>query len=120
MVVTQTAGGLTASNSYEKLDVMLCSEGIVHVVGRPVGATVLEQVRPWMLDSSKFCTNVRGEFQQAGDRSILRTAGITVELSAKEGSLRFKGRDGKELMQERSNLPRTYEPSEVSQRYRIV
>jgi alpha-D-xyloside xylohydrolase len=121
MTVTRTAGGFTAENSYESLEVTLCSEGIAHVVARPAGAAPPEQARPWMIERAKACSGAHGEFLQQGDRSTLKTKGITVELSAKEGSLRFKGSDGHTLLSERGNLPRTYEAAAaVAQRYRIV
>ncbi|MDR3793245.1 MAG: glycoside hydrolase family 31 protein [Terracidiphilus sp.] len=119
MAVTHSETGIVATNSYESLEVTLCSQGVVHVVARPAGAVKLEQARPWMLETGIICPGTQAQFQQAGDLSALHTAGLRVELSAKEGSLRFKGSDGQILLRERGNLPRTYEASEVAKRYRI-
>jgi alpha-D-xyloside xylohydrolase len=112
-------GGLTAHNDREVLEVTVCGDALVHVVARPVGAPVSTASRPWMLDQAESCPGAAFQFSQSGGQTTLTTARLTVSLSAREGSLSFKTRQGETLVQEKGNLARTYLPAAAGSLYHI-
>jgi alpha-D-xyloside xylohydrolase len=113
MAVTPSATGLSAKSNYETLQVTVCAPGVVHVVARPAGAVEKESARPWILDRKQACPGAAFKFAEQSGSATVNTGELTVELSEKEGSLRFKSADGTLLARERSNLPRTYAASEA-------
>ena len=109
MQAERSAAGLTARNNREVLDVTVCSDSLVHVVARPLQAPPSTAQTPWMLDKAQSCPGTAFQFAQAGDETTLTTSHLTVTLSAREGNLSFKTRDGETLLQESPRLPRTYD-----------
>jgi Alpha-glucosidases, family 31 of glycosyl hydrolases len=119
MQVEKSADGFVARNDYETLKVTVCSETLIHVVGRPVMAQGASSERPWMLSQKQVCPGASFEFTQSGDKSTLATSMVDVTLSSERAMLSFAVHSGEELLRDEPRLPRTYLPSEVSGRYRI-
>jgi alpha-D-xyloside xylohydrolase len=109
MVAVQSSTGLTARNNRELLEVTVCSDSLVHVVAKPVSAPASHAPRPWMLDQQQYCPGTAFQFNHSGDETSLTTPRLTVILSAEGGNLIFKTHDGKTLLRENRNLPRTYD-----------
>jgi alpha-D-xyloside xylohydrolase len=119
MSIEKSPAGLTAHNDYEVLEVTVCGESLIHVVGRPAGTPVSQAARPWMLDKEKSCPGAAFQFSQSGGAATLTTAQLTVSLSARQGALTFKTLDGQTLVREYPDLPRTYLPSTTASLYHI-
>ena len=111
MEVAQTPTGLAARNNREVLEVTVCGDSLVHVVARPLAASVSTDARPWMLDPAAFCPGAAFQFSQDGDKAMLTTARLTVSLSLKRGILAFGASKGESFLRETFSLPRTYEPA---------
>ena len=119
MQVTQTSGGFRAENSRETLQVTVCGDSVVHVVGRPAGASESVSPRPWMLDSSQTCPGAASNFSQANGTATLSTSTLVVKLSAARSNLEIQTTQGEPLLHERPNLPRTYLPTNTAGLYHI-
>jgi len=119
MQAIQSAKGLTAQNDREALEVTVCGDSLIHVVARPVAAAASGAAQPWMLSAETACPSAPFQYSQDGDLTTLSTRRMSVSLSAKEGSLRFKTAAGEALLRENPSLPRTYEPSVSASLYTI-
>jgi alpha-D-xyloside xylohydrolase len=123
MHAVQTSGGFVATNDRETLEVTVCGDSLIHVTARPAGAAAAAEVQPWMLQPAEVCPG--GTFQFAESKgsgsetsetrssASLTTAQLKISLSEVDGNLTVRTVDGKELLHERQNLPRTYRPSET-------
>src|SRR6185503_1574276 len=80
MQVEKSSAGLAAHNDYETLQVTVCGEALVHVVGRPAGAQGPSSARPWILEQAQSCPGAPFQFTQTGDTATLTTAKIQVVL----------------------------------------
>src|SRR5438045_3433884 len=74
MQVEKSSGGFTAHNDYETLEVTVCGDTLIHVVGRPVGAQGPSSARPWMLEQAQSCPGAQFQFTQTGDTATISTA----------------------------------------------
>jgi alpha-D-xyloside xylohydrolase len=119
MQAVESAGGLTAHNDREVLEVTVCGESLVHVVARPVQAPLSDAPRPWMLDKTTACPGAAFKFGQSGDQATLTTSRLVVSLSARSGSLSFRTAQGETLIGEQHNLARTYLPSDSPALYHL-
>ena len=118
MQVVQTAGGLVATNDHEMLEVTVCGDTLIHVTARPAGAASSAEVQPWMLPAAEVCPGAAfqfGESKGAGSSgsASLTTGQLKISLSEADGNLTVRTAEGKDLLHERPNLPRTYRPSEA-------
>ena len=119
MHASETPGGLTAQNERETLEVTVCGDSLVHVVARPIGAPPSTSPRPWMLNRADACPGAPFQFSQSGDQTILTTTRLVVSLSDRDSALTFKTPQGETLIRERTNLPRTYLPTNTASLYHI-
>ena len=119
MQVEKSAGGLVAHNDYETLEVTICGDALIHVVGRPIGAQASSSPRPWMLEQSQSCPGSAFQFTQSGDTTTLATDKLEVSLSAQRGQLAFKLPGGQPLVREVPRLARTYHHSDAAGLYHI-
>ncbi len=119
MEVRQSPGGFIARNSREVLEVTLCSGSVVHVRAQPAGAPVSHSPRPWMLSQSEACPGAASQFSQSGGLATLTTANLAVTLAEKQSGLVIRTPQGETLVRERSDLPRTYLPTNTSGLYHI-
>ena len=108
MQVEKSSAGLAAHNDYETLQVTVCGEALVHVVGRPAGAQGPSSARPWMLEPAQSCPGAPFQFTQTGDTATLTTAKIQVVLSLPRAMLSFRLPGGEGLLREEPRLARTY------------
>lgn len=118
MHVVQSSGGFVATNDRETLEVTVCDDSLIHVTARPVGAASPAEVQPWMLPPAKTCPGASFQFGESkGSRSggfaSLTTPQLKIFMSEVDGNLSVRTNEGKELLHERQNLPRTYRPSET-------
>ena len=109
MQVQRTVAGISGRNDREELAVTVCGDSLIHVVARPIRATVSTTQRPWMLESSVSCPGASFDFRQSGQETDISTSRLTVTLSADRGSLQFKTAKGETLLRENESLPRTYD-----------
>ena len=119
MQAAQSSTGLTAHNDREQLEVTVCGNSLLHVTARPLGAKASAEVQPWMLSETAVCPGGAFQFSQANGVATLSTAQLTVSLSERDGNLTVKTLQGETLVRERSNLARTYLPSEAPGLFRI-
>lgn len=119
MQVEKSSSGLVAHNNYESLEVTVCGDSLIHVVGRPVENHSPASPRPWMLDQAQSCPGAPFQFSQSGDTNTLTTAKLTVVLSAQRAMLAFKTQSGENLLREEPRLPRTYTQSDAKGPYHI-
>ena len=93
MQVEESSGGFIARNDHETLEVTICGNALVHVVGRPVGAQATSSPRPWMLDQAQSCPGAQFQFTQSGatERSVYLPSGDdkTVSYSGEATTLKF-------------------------------
>jgi alpha-D-xyloside xylohydrolase len=118
MHAVQSPGGFVASNERETLEVTICGDSLIHVTARPAGASSAAEVQPWMLAPAEVCPGATFQFaeskgSESGGTASLSTAQLKISLSETDGNLTVRTADGKELLHERQNLPRTYRPSET-------
>jgi alpha-D-xyloside xylohydrolase len=113
MQAVQSPTGFAAHNDREQLEVTVCSNSLIHVTARPTGVRASPEVQPWMLAQTAVCPGAAFQFSQSNSSTTLTTAQLTVSLSDRDGSLTVKTLQGETLVRERSNLARTYLPSEA-------
>jgi alpha-D-xyloside xylohydrolase len=119
MQVVKTPGGFTAQNGRETLQVTVCSDSVIHVVGQPSPGSNSEAARPWMLAKSESCPGAAFQFSQAQGTATLSTSSLMVTLSEDRSSLAFKTPQGETLLHERPNLARTYFKTNTAGLYQI-
>jgi len=113
MQAVQSPTGFAAHNDREQLEVTVCSNSLIHVTARPTGVRASAEVQPWMLAQTAVCPGAAFQFSQSNSSTTLTTAQLTVSLADRDGSLTVKTLQGETLVRERSNLARTYLPSEA-------
>ena len=113
MTVQQSPGGFTARDDREVVDVTVCGDSLIHVTARPLNAPAAPEAQPWMLARTEACPGATFRFNDADGTATLATARLNVTLQKDAGSLIFKTPQGETLVRERSNLPRTYLPSDA-------
>ena len=119
METVASPAGFTAHNDRETIEVAVCGDALIHVTSRPVGAPEAAENQPpedqpWMLAKSDACPGAPFQFSRANGVSTLTTSRLAVTLSDRDGNLTFKTIEGETLVRERSNLPRTYLPSQAT------
>ncbi|HEX8712546.1 MAG TPA: TIM-barrel domain-containing protein, partial [Terracidiphilus sp.] len=119
MQVVKTAGGFSAQNGREILEVTVCSDSVIHVVAQPSPGSKSETARPWMLSPSEACPGASSQFDQSNDAATLTTSSLVVTLSKEHSNLAIKTAQGEMLMHERPNLPRTYFKTNTAGLYQI-
>jgi alpha-D-xyloside xylohydrolase len=112
--VEQTAQGFAAKIGSETLHVTVCGDDVIHVVAGPGDPSSSSPAEPWMLDASKSCPGASFHFAQDDREASLTTGALKVEFSLKNGNLGYRDLEGKSLLRESSNEPRTYEKAEVN------
>jgi alpha-D-xyloside xylohydrolase len=115
VVTVEAAGGdgFVAKVDGETVRVTACSDGVIHVVASPPGASGVAPKQPWMLPGFS-CSGGKASFEKSGDKASLTTTKLRVELSLKRGNLEFRSADGTSLLREGEAVPRTYEPVELN------
>ena len=111
--VTQQPDGVVVKTPADILRLTVCGPTLVHVVASPNGqAKDATPKQPWMVQS---CTP--GKFTLSTPRSgtakpvaTLDTGSIKVLISLDEDGLEFTDEQGKPLLQEFQNSPRSYQP----------
>jgi alpha-D-xyloside xylohydrolase len=114
---TQTPDGIKASNNREQIEIAVCSATLLHVTARPAEAPAAAGQQPWMIAGG--CPGAASQFSETNGAAQLTTEQLTVVLAERDGSLSVKTRQGKTLIHERPNLPRTYEPSAAAGRFHV-
>ena len=121
MQASQYPEGFIAQNDRETLEVTVCGDSLIHVTSQPAlpaesqaPASQPPETQPWMLAKSDACPGAPFQFSQANGVSTLTTSRLAVTLSDRDGNLTFKTIEGETLVRERSNLPRTYLPSQAT------
>ena len=138
MNTARSSAGFTAHNDREALEVAVCGDALLHVTSRPLEAPAGAETQPesqppesqppesqppefqpWMLAKTDTCPGAPFQFNQANGVSTLTTSRLAVSLSDRDGNLTIKTLDGETLVRERTNLPRTYLPSQAAGLYHI-
>lgn len=112
--VVPTNQGLRAAFGQERLDVTVCADSVIHVVATPGPSLPPQSQRPWMLNASKSCPGSQFTFAHDSYSATLETAKLEVVFDIEHGNLSFRTSGGGTLLNEGSNLPRTYEPVELN------
>ena len=119
MQVEKSSGGFTAHNDYESLEVTVCGDTLIHVVGRPIGSQAPSSARPWMLEQAQSCPGAQFQFTQTGDTATIATPKLQVVFSLPRAMLAFKVPGGESLLREEPRLARTYLRSDAPGLYHI-
>jgi len=109
----QSEHGIHATMGSEVLDVVVCSDSVIHVVAKP-NAEAKSGQKPWMLDASQSCPGVPFQFEHDVRVDTLKTKQLEVTFSLDRGNLSFRSIAGESLLREGNSLPRTYEPMQVN------
>ena len=112
--VQKTSHGILATAGEETLDVTVCAESVIHVVARPERSATGDAPRPWMLEPQQSCAGAPFGVTQDAHSISLKTSKLEVTLSLERGNLTFRTLDGESLLNEGTNIPRTYEPVELN------
>lgn len=120
MTVEQTADGLRAYNDYDELTVSFSAPGVLHVQAHPAGSAQRNDPRPWIEPAAAKSQSTSIAYTADAERVLIKSSEATVELNLREGSLRFKSPEGKWLLHEVGNLPRTYQRSEADGLLHVV
>ena len=113
VTVQKSERGFHATIGSESLDVTVCGDSVIHVLGKP--ATALPTgPQPWMLDAAQACPGALFQFAQDEKSATLTTAKLAVSLGLERGNLSFHVANGETLLRERDSIPRTYEPAQVN------
>ena len=120
--VQQTETGLRATIGPETLDVIVCSDAVIHVVSNPEKRDAPSSPRPWMLEPKEACPGVKFEFRQDEKAAHLKTEKLDVSLNLERGNLSYQTIAGDPLLNEGSSIPRTYEPVDLNgeRTYRVA
>ncbi|WP_420238741.1 TIM-barrel domain-containing protein [Telmatobacter bradus] len=114
MSAEKTASGLKAHNEYDEIELSFSAPGILHVQSHPAGSAQRNDPRPWIEEGAENRPSNFVTYSADAERVQISTAEASAELNLGEGSLRIKSPDGKGLLQERGDLPRTYQNSEAT------
>src|SRR5579863_120816 len=109
----QSVHGMHATVGAETLDITVCADSAIHVLGRP-NATAHTGEKPWMLDAKESCAGAPFQFTQDAKSATIKTATIEVSFGLERGNLSFRTLKGDALLREGNSIPRTYEPTEVN------
>jgi alpha-D-xyloside xylohydrolase len=105
--------GFQANVGSESLDVTVCGDSVIHVLGKP-GTAAPAGPQPWMLDAAQACPGAPFQFAQNEKSATLTTARLEVTLELERGNLSFRVANGETLLRERDSIPRTYEPAQMN------
>ena len=109
----QSEHGIRATMGSEVLDIVVCSDSVIHVVAR-ANADVVPGPKPWMLDQNQSCPGAPFQFAQDARAETLKTKMLEVSFSLERGNVSFRTVSGEPLLREGDALPRTYEPMQVN------
>jgi alpha-D-xyloside xylohydrolase len=109
VAVQQSTHGFHATIGSESLEVTVCGDSLIHVLGKP-NAEVQTGPQPWMLDASQSCPGATFQFAQDAKTATLKTEKLEVTLGLERGNLSFRAANGETLLRERDSLPRSYDP----------
>ena len=109
VAVQQSTHGFHATIGSESLEVTVCGDSLIHVLGKP-NAEVQTGPQPWMLDASQSCPGATFQFAQDAKTATLKTEKLEVALGLERGNLSFRAPNGGTLLRERDSLPRSYDP----------
>jgi alpha-D-xyloside xylohydrolase len=112
--VEQTSQGFRAAIGAETIELNVCGDATVHVVAWPQQASAPAARRPWMLDAKQSCPGAQFTFSQDGRSASVKTVKLNVSLSLFRGNLTFRTVAGEMLLNEGTNVPRTYDPVELN------
>lgn len=76
----QSEHGIRATMGSEVLDIVVCSDSVIHVVAR-ANADVEQGPKPWMLDASQSCPGAPFQFAQGAKADTLKTKQLEVNFS---------------------------------------
>lgn len=110
ITVEPSTQGFTAKIGSETLQISVCRDSVVHVVGRPTPSDT-DPAQPWMLSATEACPGAKFQFSQNGDIAALTTSKLKVHLSLKQGNLSYSAVNGEHLLNEFIQVPRTYDPA---------
>jgi alpha-D-xyloside xylohydrolase len=105
--------GIHAIMGAEVLDIVVCSDSVIHVVAR-ANAAVESGQQPWMLDQSQACPGAPFEFAHDQKADTLKTSRLEVTFALDRGNISFRTVLGDSLLREGDALPRTYEPVQLN------
>jgi hypothetical protein len=76
----QSEHGIRATMGSEVLDIVVCSDSVIHVIAK-ADAAVEPGQKPWMLDASQSCPGVPFQFAQNAKSDTLKTKQLVVCLT---------------------------------------
>src|SRR5207253_1124593 len=77
ITVTRTPTGLEARSTLEVLNVSVCRDTVLHVVGQAPSADATKLTKPWMLPAAESCPGARFTLEVSAESAVLKTAAIT-------------------------------------------
>ena len=109
----QTPQGTHATVGEETIEITVCANSVIHVVAKPK-ASEPEGRRPWILNAQHSCPGAPFTYAQDSRSSAIETETLEVAFGLERGNISFRTRSGYSLLDEGSNVPRTYEPVELN------
>ena len=109
----QSEHGIRATMGTDVLDIVVCSDSVIHVVAK-ANAEVEPGQKPWMLDASQSCPGAPFQFAHDAKADTLKTRQLEVTFSLDRGNVSFRAVGGETLLREGNSLPRSYEPMQVN------
>ena len=105
--------GIRATMGSEVLDIVVCSDSVIHIVAK-ANAAVEPAQKPWMLDASQSCPGAPFQFAHDAKTDTIKTKQLEVAYSLDRGNVSFRTLVGDTLLREGNSLPRTYEPVQLN------
>jgi alpha-D-xyloside xylohydrolase len=105
--------GIRATMGSEVLDIVVCSDSVIHVVAR-ANAEVVLGPKPWMLDQNQSCPGAPFQFAQDARAETLKTKMLEVSFSLGRGNVSFRAVSGDPLLRDGDALPRIFEPVQLN------
>lgn len=109
----QTVQGAHATVGDETIEITVCANSVIHVVAKPT-SNVAEGRRPWILDAEHSCPGAPFTYAQDSSSAAIKTETLEVAFGLQRGNISFRTCSGYSLLNEGSNVPRTYEPVELN------
>ena len=109
----QSEHGIRATMGSEVLDIVVCSDSVIHVIAK-ANVEAEPGQKPWMLEASQSCPGAPFQFTHNAKADSLKTKQLEVNFSLERGNVSFRTVAGDTLLREGNSLPRTYEPMQVN------
>ena len=85
----QSEHGIRATMGSEVLDIVVCSDSVIHVIAK-ANVEAEPGQKPWMLDASQSCPGAPFQFTHNAKADSLKTKQLEVNFSLERGNVSFR------------------------------